>query len=281
MHEPDRHVIAVYSPKGGVGKTTLAVDMAWRSAALGRMDTLLWDLDAQGGAAFLLDQPHRRAGNVAGLFQKEGRPEQLITRTGYERLDLLGADDSLRTLSWQLARLGRRQRLAEITWRLRRDYRRIVLDCPPLQNEVSYQVLLAADVVVVPLPPSPLSLRALKLMIRDLRAAGARHPPILPVLAMFDGRRREHRIARSDTMADYPVIPLSAEIERTAFRRAPIGTFAPNTPAAEALDRLWRGVERKLRASGIGADDREGASTLAQRIETVAAVPSRSKPVSV
>ncbi|WP_353226442.1 ParA family protein [Novosphingobium sp.] len=255
MPHTRRHVVAVYSPKGGVGKTTLAMDMAWRSAALGNARTLLWDLDAQGGAAYLLDLKSRESGNVAGVFQKEGRPEQLVMPTRYDRLDVLCADDSLRTLSWQLARLGRRQRLAEITGRFKRQYQRIILDCPALQNEVSYQVLLAADVVVVPLPPSPLAARALDLMMRDLRSLTTRHPPILPVLSMFDGRRREHQNARNGHMADYPVVPMSAEIERIAFRRAPIGTFAANSPAAQALDRVWRGVERKLRECPSLAQD--------------------------
>ena len=47
-------IIAVYSAKGGVGKTTLAVNLAWASAALSRRRTLLWDLDAQGAASYIL-----------------------------------------------------------------------------------------------------------------------------------------------------------------------------------------------------------------------------------
>ena len=54
-------VIAVYSVKGGVGKTTLAVDLAWRCAQIGGFPTLLWDLDQQGGAGFLLGSAPRRA----------------------------------------------------------------------------------------------------------------------------------------------------------------------------------------------------------------------------
>ena len=49
-------IVAVYSAKGGVGKTTLAVNLAWASSALSRRRTLLWDLDAQGAASYILGQ---------------------------------------------------------------------------------------------------------------------------------------------------------------------------------------------------------------------------------
>ena len=143
-------VIAVYSSKGGVGKTTIAVDLAWRCAVLGGYKTLLWDLDVQGGAGFLLDQPAETRQRAASLFQREGRPEQLIAPTKYPGLSLLSADDSLRALPLQLARLGQRKRLHFLTHTLKREFPRIVLDCPPMQNEVSEQILAAADVLIVP-----------------------------------------------------------------------------------------------------------------------------------
>ena len=239
-------VIAVYSPKGGVGKTTLSVDLAWRCAMLGKHRTLLWDLDVQGGAAYLLgvnSEPRLRA---AGVFQREGRPDQLIEPTIYPGLSLLSADDSLRALPLHLARLGQRRRLAVLAQSLQRDFDRVVLDCPPMQGEVSDQILAAADVLIVPLPASPLASRALDLLRRDMLRVHGRHPPLLPVLSMYDVRRKGHRIAREGRMASFPVIPQSSLIEQTAFRRAPIGTFAPNTDAAQSMDRLWRAIEVKL-----------------------------------
>lgn len=239
-------VIAVYSSKGGVGKTTLSVDLAWRCATLGPYRTLLWDLDVQGGAGFLLgidQEPRMRA---ASVFQREGRPDQLIEGTAYPRLSLLSADDSLRSLPLHLARLGQKRRLAVLAHSLQRDFDRIVLDCPPMQGEVSDQVLAAADVLIVPLPASPLASRALDLLRRDLLRTYGRHPPLLPVLSMYDARRKSHRIARAGRMASFPVIPQSSLIEQTAFRRAPIGTFAPSSEPAQAMDRLWRAIEAKL-----------------------------------
>jgi chromosome partitioning protein len=243
-------VIAVYSSKGGVGKTTMAVDLAWRCAVQGGQRALLWDLDVQGGAGFLLGMPEEQRARAAGVFQREGRPEQLIRETGYAGLSLLSADASLRGLPMQLARLGQKRRLAQLTAALRRDFPRIVLDCPPMQNELSEQILAAADVLIVPLPASPLSARALDLLRRDLRQGIGRHPPILPVLSMYDARRKGHRAAREGGMAEFPVVPMASMIEQTAFRRAPIGAFAAACEPARALERLWRAVEVKLRDVG-------------------------------
>ena len=239
-------VIAIYSPKGGVGKSTIAVDLAWRCATYGGQSTLLWDLDAQGGAGFLLGRDEDGRQRAASVFQREGRPQAITVPTAFARLFLLSSDDSLRSLPVQLARIGQRRRLAQLTVALRREHARIVLDCPPGLNEVSDQVLAAADVLIVPLPPSPLSARALDLLRRDITRNHPRHPPILPVLSMYDSRRKLHRMAREGQMAAYPVIPYSSELEQTALRRAPIDTYARWSDAARALDQLHHAIEAKL-----------------------------------
>lgn len=238
-------IIAVCSVKGGVGKTTLAVDLAWRSAVASGHKTLLWDLDSQGGAGFLLGHDEPRVPRAASIFQRDGKPRQLIEPTAYPGLSLLPGDISLRNLPTVLARLGPR-RLATMTGYLRSDYERIVLDCPAGYNEVSEQVILAADLLIVPLPPSPLSARSLDMMRRDLLRVHHRHPPILPVLSMYNSRRLLHRTVKDGDAAGWPVVPFASLIEQTAVRRAPLGSFAPHVDAARALARLWHGIEAKL-----------------------------------
>ena len=242
-------VIAVYSVKGGVGKTTIAVDLAWRAAQVSGHRTLLWDLDPLGGAGFLLGQPERRAERAASVFQRDGRPRDLITPTQYPRLSLLQADPSLRSLDSIFERIGKRRRLARLTEELTRRYERIVLDCPPVLNELSAQVIRAAALIIVPLPPSPLARRALDAIRTELVRAHQHHPPILPVFSMVDRRRRLHREALAE-MPDWPVIPMASRIEQMAERRAPIGAFAPNDGPARAFALLWAAVERKLAKPG-------------------------------
>ena len=239
-------VIAVYSVKGGVGKTTIAVDLAWRSATHSRCNTLLWDLDPQGGAAFLLGQAERPCPRSASVFQREGKPRQLIADTLYPKLSLLQADESLRSLPVQLARLGQRRRLQTLTNYLRAEYDHIVLDCPGGLNEVSDQVLTAADVLIVPLPPSPLSARALDTIRCELLRNHQRHPPILPVLSMYDHRRKLHRDAAESTASGWPIVPLASQLELSAVKRAPIGSFADGCDADRSLGRLWNAIEAKL-----------------------------------
>ena len=247
-------VIAIYSSKGGVGKTTIAVDLAWRSAIAGGYRTLLWDLDVQGGSGYLLGRDVDTRTRAASVFQREGRPLDLVVPTAYANLSLLNADDSLRALPLHLARLGQRKRLAGLTRTMQQHYHRIVLDCPPMQNELSDQILAAADVVIVPLPASPLSARALDLLRRDLARDSGRHPPILPVLSMYDSRRKAHREVREGAMARYPVVPASSHIEQVAFRRAPVSTFAPWSEGARSLDLLWRTIEARLGARDATAE---------------------------
>ncbi|GEO01730.1 cobyrinic acid a,c-diamide synthase [Novosphingobium sediminis] len=231
-------VIAVYSVKGGVGKTTLAVDMAWRSATLSGHPTLLWDLDPQGGAGWLLGLPDRNESSAASVFRKDSKPGDLITPTRYSGLAVLQADESMRSLPATLARIGKRKRLARTAAALSGAYERIIIDCPPAINEISEQVFAAADLLIVPLPPSPLSARALPMIQAEILANHPRHPPILPVLSMYDARRKLHRDVHAGFAAGWPVIPMASAIEQTAARRAPIGTFAASGDVNGRLQRL-------------------------------------------
>lgn len=237
--------IAVYSVKGGVGKTTLSSNLAWCSATLAGHPTLLWDLDAAGGAGFLLGVEGRDSRLAEDVFSRQRDPAKLIRKTVYERLDVLPADESIRALDEQLVRLGKRKRVAKLTGKLSADYERIVLDCPPVINEVSAQAIRAADLVIVPLPPSPLSSRAFDLVVEEIKGSGKGHPPILPVLSMLDLRRTLHKQAR-EANPDWPVIPYASVIEQCAVRQKPVGAFAPSSPAARRFASLWDAIERKL-----------------------------------
>ena len=241
-------IIAVYSVKGGVGKTTLAVNLAWASAALSNRRTLLWDLDAQGAASYILGQEGLTK-SARSSITRDADVRGLIRPSNFKGIDILPADESLRTLDHAFHDLGKRKRLAKIAAELEHDYDRIIIDCPPGLTDTTDQILRAADLAVVPVIPSALSQRSLD-VIKDY--IGRKKGPkvtLAPVFSMVDRRRAIHQ-AELDKHKGWPAIPMASAYERMSDLRAPIGDIMPrSSPTVEAVAVLWRRLEKALSAA--------------------------------
>ena len=237
-HSVGMAVIAVYSLKGGVGKTTLAVNLAWCAATLSSRRSLLWDLDPQAASSWILGGAS--GDSAKAVFSRDITVTRQVRPTSIAGLDLISADRSLRGLDRLFDTLDKKKRLAKLLAQLK-DHERIILDCPPGLTETADQVLRAADLIVVPVVPSALSERAYDEVVRHLNG----RTPVLAAYSMVDRRRTLHRDAL-ERHPDWPVIPMASAIEAMTSERKPIGVTAPRTASAKAFATLWRTIERRL-----------------------------------
>jgi len=238
-------IVAVYSAKGGVGKTTLAVNLAWASANLSKRRTLLWDLDAQGGASYILGQePGSKA--VKSGITRYGDLSSLVRPSTSAGIDILPADESLRMLDVALHDLGKRRRLARIADDLSANYDRIIIDAPPGLTDTSDQILRAADLVVVPVIPSTLSRRSLDVIKDYVNRKKGPQVTLAPVFSMVDRRRGVHQ-SELEKYKAWPVIPMASAYEKMGEERKPIGELMPrSSPSVEAVALVWRRIEKAL-----------------------------------
>lgn len=239
-------VIAVYSLKGGVGKTSLAVNLAAEAALQSGLKTLLWDLDPQAAASFMLgrDDKHLDNEKAHAVLEKGSGAEKLLVQTPVAGLDLLPADHSLRDLDRTLFSIGKKRRLQKLVAELTEQYDRIILDCPPGLTETSEQVMRAADLILVPVIPSVLSRRALDEVIRHIKREHKGNVALLPVFSMVDRRRSLHAAALALEPA-WPMIPMASAVEKMAELRLPVRMFAASSVAGKAFASLWQSVDNK------------------------------------
>jgi cellulose biosynthesis protein BcsQ len=244
-------ILATWSIKGGVGKTSAAANLAHLAARDGRR-TLLWDLDPQGAATYLFRVKDKVKGGSAGLVRAGGALDERIRTTTTERLDVLPANLRLRDLDLALdAVKNPTERIGQLLDSIAPEYDLAVLDCPPSVSLVSENVVLAADVVLVPVVPAALSVRTFDQLLKFVATVADPTPNVVGFLSMVDKRRRLHRDlveqlqVRHDMIAITP-IPDSSVIERMGERRAPVVRFAPRSVAAQAYEELWIEVARRL-----------------------------------
>ncbi|MEJ7797755.1 MAG: ParA family protein [Solirubrobacteraceae bacterium] len=244
-------VVAVYNIKGGVGKTSAAVNLAWL-AATGGARVLLWDLDPQAAATFLLRIKPKVKGGGRRLVRGRSDPAQLLKGTDHELLDLLPGDFSYRNMDLALDQTRRPTKgLARVLGRVGGDYDYVFLDCPPAISLASESVFAAADVLLVPLIASPLSLRTFD-QLRGFVAGDACDPPrILAFFSMVDGRKALHRDVIAQLSAAHDevlktVIPAASDVERMALERRVLAQFAARGRAGLAYQALWSELHGRL-----------------------------------
>jgi chromosome partitioning protein len=243
-------VLACYAVKGGVGKTAAAVDLAWLAAKDGHR-TLLWDLDPQAAATFILRGKAKVKGGSRRLLQGKSEATRSIRTTPDDHLDLLPAETAYLQGDLDLAASKRsHDRLSKVLTGLTDDYDLVVLDCPPGLSLLSVNIVRAADLVLVPVVPSPLSLRTLDQVV-ELTARQGSEATVMAYLSMVDKRRALHRDLVEMLQGKYAdmagsVVPSSAIIERMGQRRRPVVASSPKSPAAAAYRELWAEVARRL-----------------------------------
>ncbi|NTU53021.1 MAG: AAA family ATPase [Chlorobiaceae bacterium] len=244
--------IALYSIKGGVGKTAAAVNLSFLAASRSS-PTLICDLDPQGASSFYFRITASRRYNSEKFLKGSQKITKNIKATDYEHLDLLPSDLSYRNLDIELSEGKKpKKRLTRTLEGLEDEYDYLFLDCPPNLTLLSESVFRASDIILVPVIPTTLSLRTFNQLFDFFRDNDLDTSRITGFFSMEEKKKSMHRqIAdefRSNPAMLKQTIPYSSDIEKMGLTRAPLNATNPNSPAAKAYRKLWEEVKEVLRA---------------------------------
>jgi cellulose biosynthesis protein BcsQ len=243
--------LAVYNVKGGVGKSAAAVNLAYLAAASG-LRTLVWDLDSQAASSWYLhaDGEAAKAKQILGGDTPFAR---LVKPTPYDGLSVIPAEFSYRYFDILLKKVEPpRAALKRLLKPFASRCDLAVLDCPPALSHLADNVFYAADLVLVPVVPTWLSLRAFEQLREYFDQEGFPQSKLKPFYSMADRRRSLHRelleqppeVMRGAAQA---VIPYSSMVERMGEHRAPLAAYAPSDDAAlTAYAELWLEAAKTL-----------------------------------
>ena len=247
------YTIALYNLKGGVGKTTTAVNLAYL-AAESKRNTVLWDWDPQAAASWYCGVDKGGNNKAIRLINKGEPIGKMEVNTPYPRLTVIPADLSLRKVDNALDEVrGPRKLIKRLVEPLSENVSYLFFDCPPTLTPSIEYLLNGVDLVLIPMIPSPLSLRAMEQVVEFFgeRKSGPKH--MMGFFNQVDLRRSVHKeTIRHSRSLPLPIlknwIPIDSAAEQMGLRRAPLTSYAKSGRAAIAYRKMWREVGRKLKA---------------------------------
>jgi chromosome partitioning protein len=241
-------IVTFVNQKGGVGKTTTALNVA---AGLGRRGqrVLLVDLDAQGNATSAAGIDPRHLAGVYEALIDEADPQALILQPDGEAFAVLPASAALAGAEVELVpAMARERRLANALAPLREIYDWVLVDCPPSLGLLTVNALTAADQVIIPVQCEYMALEGLTRLMETLELVRRNLNPRLGVLGvvltMFDSRTRLAQQVVDEVRGHFggqvfeTVIPRSVRLSEAPSHGQSIFTYEPGGRAAQAYDAL-------------------------------------------
>ncbi|HMG82962.1 MAG TPA: ParA family protein [Ferruginibacter sp.] len=240
-------VIALYNLKGGVGKTASCVNFAYLAAKDG-YKTLLWDIDPQGSTTFYYNVKPKNAMGIKKLISKDVVLESAILETEYDNLEIIPADNSAKSFDIMVEEMkGNKTRLKGILKQLENEYDFVFIDCPPGFSALSENIFAAADIVLMPIIPTTLSIRTYDMVKDYFKEKDLDGSKMMCFFTLVDLRKNMHNEIMEKLYKDKKFfqnyIPALSDVERMGIYRKPIEEYARSSYAAKCYSDLWTEIK--------------------------------------